>query len=244
MFLPPSWTCVWAAIGILLFQFVTLSAADSHPEQDLRAIDHDDTSHGTIPLVTREYWIRYAIDLLAERTPLCNVNTFGAVIVNHTDTSSLGNVVCDGFNTVGDHGDPTLHGEMVAIRQCFDVLQKPPYSLTFAAVSAAVRDLTLYTTAEPCPMCSGAIRWTGFRECVYGTSIDTLIQRGWVQMNISSAEIFARSDGLGTRTALFEGVLRNETDPLFVWQFDHNAPCPKGCNRNGKGHCVEKNSDL
>lgn len=30
------------------------------------------------------------------------------------------------------------------------------------------------------------------------------------------------------------GVLSNETDPWFSWQFDDGAPCPKGCARRGK----------
>ncbi|CAK5263307.1 unnamed protein product [Mycena citricolor] len=38
--------------------------------------------------------------------------------------------------------------------------------------------------------CAAAIRWSGFREYIYGTSIETLIRQGWGQIRISSAEIF------------------------------------------------------
>jgi tRNA(Arg) A34 adenosine deaminase TadA len=33
-----------------------------------------------------------------------------------------------------------------------------------------LRECTIYTSAEPCAMCSGAIYWTGLRRVVYGMS--------------------------------------------------------------------------
>ncbi|KAI0550470.1 hypothetical protein F4679DRAFT_542533 [Xylaria curta] len=102
----------------------------------------------------------------------------------------------------------------------------------------AFHDLTLYTNGEPCPMCASAIRWAGFRECVYGTSIDTLIRLGWYQIEVPSREIFARSGLLPTTTALIPDVLTAETDPFFSWQFDVNAPCPRSCVRDDTGSCV------
>ena len=47
-------------------------------------------------------------------------------------------------------GDPTLHGEIVAIRN---------YSSQYG--NLGWEDTTLYTTGEPCPMCMGAIIWAG-----------------------------------------------------------------------------------
>lgn len=99
----------------------------------------------------------------------------------------------------------------------------------------AFRDLSLYTTAEPCPMCASAIRWSGFQECIYATSIDTLVENGWSQLSISSAEVFKESERLPEKTALIAGVLANETDGLFEWQFDEGKACPKGCMRATAG---------
>ncbi|MBQ9492938.1 MAG: nucleoside deaminase [Oscillibacter sp.] len=79
---------------------------------------------------------------------------FGCVIVKD------GLVVGRGHNEVVRRNDPTCHGEMTAIRAACKTLG------TF--------DLTgceLYTTAEPCPMCLGAIRWANIRKVYYGCNI-------------------------------------------------------------------------
>ena len=83
------------------------------------------------------------------------------------------------------------------------------------------------------PQCASAIRWSGFREYIYGTSIATLIERGWAQIRIPSIDVFERSFDLPNPSRLLAGVLTNETNPLFSWQFDPGAPCPAGCARVG-----------
>ena len=44
---------------------------------------------------------------------------------------------------------------------------------------------------------------------------------------------------LPKKTHLVGGVLYNETDPLFAWQFDEKAPCPMGCGRSSNGGVCE-----
>lgn len=83
--------------------------------------------------------------------------------------------------------------------------------------------------------CASAIRWAGFREYVYGTSIDTLIRKGWGQIRIASVDVFRASFDLPSRTRLMGGVLANETDPYFLWQYDPTYPCPGGCSRSPDG---------
>jgi tRNA(Arg) A34 adenosine deaminase TadA len=91
--------------------------------------------------------------------------------------------------------------------------------------------------------CASAIRWAGFREYVYGTSINTLIHQGWGQIRISSVDVFAQSFDLSVATRLIGELLANETDAFFGWQFNPNAPCPPGCAR-GKDHvCATTQSD-
>ena len=86
--------------------------------------------------------------------------------------------------------DPTMHGEISAIRQCTDVfaLRGPPP----AEIWMSWRDFSLYTNGEPCafylvssssgltvprcPMCASAIRWAGFKEVIYGSSIRTIAE--------------------------------------------------------------------
>lgn len=79
---------------------------------------------------------------------------FGCVIVKD------GEIIGRGHNEVIKNGDPTCHGEMMAIRN--------------ACKNIGTHDLSgceLYTTAEPCPMCLGAILWSNIRKVYYGCNI-------------------------------------------------------------------------
>ena len=86
--------------------------------------------------------------------------------------------------------------------------------------------------------CASAIRWSGFAEYIYATSIDTLFEKGWGQISISSKEVFEESLKLPGKTFLVADVLVNETDSLFSWQYDESYPCPAGCAREGEKSCV------
>jgi tRNA(Arg) A34 adenosine deaminase TadA len=55
-----------------------------------------------------------------------------------------------------DH-DMTGHAERVLMTRASTTL--PP---------ALLRECTIYTSAEPCAMCAGAIYWTGLKRVVYG----------------------------------------------------------------------------
>ncbi|KAK5790858.1 hypothetical protein VI817_006167 [Penicillium citrinum] len=110
------------------------------------------------------------------------------------------------------------------------------FQLTPSEAQAAFNDLSLYTNAESCPMCAAAIRWSGFREYIYGTSIDTLIEEGWGQIRVPSVDIFAASYDLPTQSRLIGNLLANETDLFFLWQYNPSYPCPHGCMRSKDLH--------
>ena len=79
---------------------------------------------------------------------------FGCVVVKD------GKVVGSGHNEVIKQNDPTCHGEVMAIRD--------------ACKNLGTYDLSgceLYTTAEPCPMCRGAIMWSNIRKVYFGCNI-------------------------------------------------------------------------
>ncbi len=76
---------------------------------------------------------------------------FGCVVVRD------GKIIGRGHNRVILNHDPTCHGEMEAIRD--------------ACRSLGTHDLSgcsIYTTAEPCPMCLGAIMWANIGDIYYG----------------------------------------------------------------------------
>jgi tRNA(Arg) A34 adenosine deaminase TadA len=122
---------------------------------------------------------------------------FAAVIVD----GDTGAVVAEGWNRAEEN--PTWHGEIDAINRLI------------ASGAAADRGrLVLYTTAEPCPMCQGAILWAGLGGVVFGSSIRFLTDTGWRQIDVPAAEVVARA--AGWRCTIVGGVLGRECDELFL----------------------------
>ncbi|MFI5794554.1 nucleoside deaminase [Streptomyces sp. NPDC051677] len=76
---------------------------------------------------------------------------FGALL-----TDSTGNVLLTAENTVLTERDLTGHAETNLVRLASRTLE--PSQLV---------DATLYTSTEPCAMCSGAVYWSGVRRVVY-----------------------------------------------------------------------------
>jgi len=70
--------------------------------------------------------------------------------------------------------DPTMHGEITAIRHCTEILRERGWSAQ--RILQSWKDFSLYTNGEPCPMCASAIRWAGFKEVIYGSSIKTIAE--------------------------------------------------------------------
>jgi tRNA(Arg) A34 adenosine deaminase TadA len=136
-----------------------------------------------------EPYMRRAIEL-ARKVPEL---PFGSVIVRDHE------VIAEGWNRSVEN--PIWHGEIDAINQC---------AHTHRGIDWA--ELTLYTTAEPCPMCQAAILWAGIPRVVFGTSVRYLQSRGWWQIDILAEEIIRRTP---FRTCnLIGGILEAECNAL------------------------------
>ena len=120
----------------------------------------------------------------------------GCVIVY----GETGEVVAVGLNDA--QRNPVLHGETAAI-----------INLAEAHPGADWTRMTLYTTAEPCPMCAGAILWSGISRLVFGTSMETLKRLGRPQIGISFREVADRASLDGPEVV--GGVLEDECDALY-----------------------------
>jgi len=79
---------------------------------------------------------------------------FGAVLV-----APDGTVVLEAENTVVTERDVTGHAETNLARMAWRTIPE-----------AELASYTLYTSCEPCSMCSGAIYWSGIGHVVYGLS--------------------------------------------------------------------------
>ncbi|WP_330115554.1 nucleoside deaminase [Pseudomonas sp. JS3066] len=85
---------------------------------------------------------------------------FAAVVADRS-----GRVIAQaGNNSMPPEGDPTQHAELAAAAQAAKVLS--PDELAHC---------TLYTSAEPCCMCAGAVYWTGIGRVVYALSEHALL---------------------------------------------------------------------
>lgn len=136
-----------------------------------------------------EYFMQKAIELSASAVSHGN-EPFGAVLVKD------GEIVFTNENQIYTMHDPTFHGEAGLIRR-------------FCAETGItdLRDYTLYSSCEPCFMCSGAMVWVKLGRLVYGAS------------NIDLENILGK-DGCSCSRIVFEnsfwqpevtsGVLRDE----------------------------------
>jgi len=72
-------------------------------------------------------------------------------------------IVLEAGNTVGTGHNPTHHAELNLVQRAFAELRPDVVCRT-----------TLYTSTEPCPMCTGAIFWAGIRKLVFSVSATRL----------------------------------------------------------------------
>ncbi|OWT39653.1 hypothetical protein J008_02519 [Cryptococcus neoformans] len=205
----------------LLFTTAALAyQVEIHPEYQQGLAIND------VPAERRLHWMRVANEAVYADGHPCPQAPFGTAIVNTTSDE----LVCVISNKVGVTGNPAMHGEISAITHCTEVLTAKGW--TSQEILAGWKDFSLYTNGEPCPMCASAIRWAGFKEVIYGTSIRTIAEKGRNQIYIPSSVVWEKSYSLGHATLMLGNVLTNETDVFFAHQFNESAPCPTGCDRH------------
>jgi len=123
-------------------------------------------------------FLRRAIDLAA-RSRAGGNHPFGALLV------APGGRVVEAMNSVVTESDPTGHAETNLVR------------LAAADLSSdEMHASTLYTSTEPCAMCSGAIYWAGIPRVVYALpeqSLAALVpaQDGEPTMDLPCRNVFA-----------------------------------------------------
>src|SRR5262245_36321470 len=108
----------------------------------------------TLPRIEQSRHVRFmrrAIALARRGMTARDGGPFGAVVVQR------GAIVGEGWNRVVAAGDPTAHGEIVAIRAACRRL-----------ASFQLAGAVLYTTGEPCPMCLTAAYWARIDRIFYG----------------------------------------------------------------------------
>lgn len=87
---------------------------------------------------------------LAKHAAACNETPVSALLVHKN------RIVATAHNLVETHKDPTLHAEMLVLKQGFNLLGK------------YLNECDLYVSLEPCPMCAHAIKLSHIRRLYFG----------------------------------------------------------------------------
>jgi tRNA(Arg) A34 adenosine deaminase TadA len=121
-----------------------------------------------------------------------------------------GKVVAEGANRIKVDNDPTQHAEIVAIRAACRTRR-----------TRHIEGAILYTTAEPCPMCTGAAIWARMTGIVSGSTIEDMAEFRkrfgnpsftWRTVDIDAHHILSHGE---PKLFLIEGFLRSECQRLF-----------------------------
>jgi len=100
-------------------------------------------------------FMRRAMALAREGDRKPGANPIGCVIVLD------GAIIGEGYNEVDICHDPTSHAEIVAMRRAGEKLRQSEF-----------RGATLYSTLQPCGMCTMASIWAKIGRIVYGAERD------------------------------------------------------------------------
>lgn len=134
-------------------------------------------------------YIRECIRLAQQAKEMGN-HPFGSLIVKD------GEILLKAINTIFSENDIAQHPEIVLARSAAS-----QYDADFLA------DCTLYTSTEPCAMCTGAIYWSGIGRIVYACSEARLSQMTSGGLHIPSREILAAGE---RKVEVIGPVLENE----------------------------------
>jgi len=92
---------------------------------------------------------------------------FGAVIVKK------GTIVGSSGNKVFINCDPTAHAEVMAIRDACKNLKTTDLS-----------GCEIYTSAEPCPLCTAAIYWSKLEAVYFSNTEEDALEHGFIDKEI------------------------------------------------------------
>ena len=122
-----------------------------------------------------ERLVRQAIDL-ARRARQAGNHPFGALLALN------GAVLLTSQNTIATDRDPTAHAESNLIAAAIRTLTPDQ-----------IRRSVLYSSCEPCAMCTGKMYWAGVRSVVYALPSEQLAALAARDFVIPCRELFSRS---------------------------------------------------
>jgi tRNA(Arg) A34 adenosine deaminase TadA len=186
--------CGFTAVTLnIFFNHVSKQVPAASSEEDVLPMTN--LSPLATPTETDLRFLRRCI-ALADEARKAGQHPFAALVVDEN-----GEILVEAQNqSRPPDGDPTQHAELVAASKAARLV--PPERLAKA---------TLYTSAEPCSMCAGAIYWTNIGRVVYALSEHRLLLLTGANeenptFSLPCREVFAR----GQRRVEIAGPLLEE----------------------------------
>ena len=102
--------------------------------------------------MSKEQYMREALEEARKAAEIGEI-PIGAVIVRD------GSIIARGHNLTETEKDPTMHAEMVAIREAAKALG-----------GWRLSGCSMFVTCEPCSMCAGALVWSRMEHLYVGTA--------------------------------------------------------------------------
>lgn len=158
-----------------------------------------------------EAFMRRAIELARGGDLRPGANPIGCVLVLN------GEIVGEGHNEVDVRHDPTAHAEIVAMRRAGERLRQPEF-----------RGATLYSTLQPCGMCTMASIWAKIGRIVYGAERAQVHEMYFEDRHFDTADFI--KDAFRDDLEVTGGLLAEECAALYVGP-DEDVPEGEQFNR-------------
>jgi tRNA(adenine34) deaminase len=142
-------------------------------------------------------WMTRAIALAHEGGAKPGMNPIGCVIVHD------GQIIGEACNEVDLRHDATAHAEILAMRRAGERLQ-----------CDELRGTVLYTTLQPCGMCTMASLWAKIGRIIYGAGRDDVHEMYFEDRHLDTL-VFLR-DAYKDDISLDGGLMAAECPALYV----------------------------
>ena len=161
-----------------------------------------------------EKWMKEAIAIAVSRGDKPSSTPIGCVIVQD------GRIIGSAHNECQTLHDATAHAEMVAFRRAGLALASPDN------LGGELRGATLYSTLQPCGMCTMASIWSKVGRIVFGAGREDVHKMYFEARHIDTLDFIANA--YRDDISVVGGVLRDECSVLYYSPNDVVPPENQG----------------
>ncbi len=154
-------------------------------------------------------FMRRALELANQARTIAGTSPIGCMIVHN------GCIIGEGCNEVGLRNNPTANAEMVAIERASQHL-----------MASNIENVTLFSTLQPCGMCTMAVIWSKITRIIYGAGRADVHRMYFEDRHLDTQDFLA--DAFTNRVQLTGGILRDDCAALYFGPADHPPRSEQG----------------